>query len=84
MKSTGQALLNLAAFVATADDSLIDPDTAVKCLERLVHDLNSGDPGERAYLKGLMRQEIASLVEDRTAEEQARVEFYLDLMESMD
>ena len=84
MKSTAQALLNLAAFVATEDDSLIHPDSAVKALEQLTCDLNSGDPGEREYLRALMRQEIGSMPEDRSEGQQTRVMFYLDLMESLD
>ena len=83
MKATGQALLNLAAFVELSDDSVIDPDSAVNALEQLLADLNSGDAAEREYLKGLMRQEIGSMTE-RSPQQQARVEFYLDLIEQLD
>jgi len=83
MKATGQALLNLAAFVELSGDSVIDPDSAVKALEQLLTDLNSGDAAEREYLKGLMRQEIGSMT-NRTPEQQARVDFYLSLMEQLD
>jgi hypothetical protein len=83
MKAIAQALLNLAAFVELSDDSVIDPDSAVGTLEQFLADLNSGDQGEREYLKGIMRQEIGSL-DDRSEEEQARVTFYLDLMEQLD
>lgn len=83
MKATGQALLNLAAFIELSDDSVIDPDSAVKALEQLLTDLNSGDAGEREYLKGLMRQEIGSMT-NRTPEQQSRVDFYLSLMEQLD
>ena len=83
MKTIAKALLNLAAFVELSDDSVIDPDSAVGALEQFLADLNSGDQGEREYLKGIMRQEIGSL-NDRSEEEQARVTFYLDLMEQLD
>jgi len=83
MKTIANALLNLAAFVELSDDSVIDQDSAVKALEQLLADLNAGDSGEREYLKGLMRQEIGSL-DDRSNQQQARVEFYLDLMEQLD
>jgi|GEM_PF-3962334 len=33
MKATGQALLNLAAFVELSDDAIIDQDSAVNALE---------------------------------------------------
>ena len=82
MKTIAQALLNLAAFVELSDDSVIDPDSAVQALEHFLPDLNSGDPGEREYLKGIIRQEISSM-DDRTAQQQTRVEFYLDLMEQL-
>ncbi len=84
MKTTARALLNLAAFVGLADDSEIDPDSSVRALENLIHELNSGEAGEREYLKGLMRQEIGSMPEERSEGQQARVEFYLDFMESLD
>ncbi len=83
MKAICTALLNMAAFVETADDSIIDLDSAVKALEQLVSDLNAGEPGEREYLKGLMRQEIGSM-DERTSSDQAKVEFYLNLMEQLD
>jgi hypothetical protein len=83
MKTIGQSLLNLAVFVELSDDSIIDPDSAVKAMEQLLADLNSSDAGEREYLKGLMRQEIGSMTE-RSPEQQARVNFYLDLMEQLD
>ena len=83
MKTIAQALLNLAAFVELSDDSVIDPESAVGALEQFLADLNSVDQGEREYLKGIMRQEIGSL-DDRSEEEQARVTFYLDLMEQLD
>ena len=83
MKAIGQALLNLAAFIELSDDSIIDPDSAVKALEQFLYDLNSGEAGDRAYLKGLMTQEISSM-EDRSPAQQARVDFYLDLMEQLD
>ena len=83
MKTTAQALLNLAAFVELSDDSVIDRDSAVKALEQLLADLNSGEAGEREYLKALMRQEIGSMT-DRSSEQQRRVDFYLDLMEELD
>ena len=73
----------MAAFVESADDSIIDLDSAVKALEQLVYDLNTGDSGEREYLKGIMRQEIGSMGE-RTPNDQAKVEFYLNLMEQLD
>jgi hypothetical protein len=79
MKAICTALLNMAAFVESADDS----DSAVKALEQLVHDLNAGDSGEREYLKGIMRQEIGSM-EERTPDDQAKVDFYLNLMEQLD
>ena len=83
MKAICTALLNMAAFVESADDSIIDLDSAVKALEQLVYDLNTGDSGEREYLKGIMRQEIGSMGE-RTPNVQAKVEFYLNLMEQLD
>lgn len=83
MKAICTALLNMAAFVGSADDSIIDPDSAVKVLEQLVHDLNAGDSGEREYLKGIMRQEIGSM-EERTSVDQAKVDFHLNLMEQLD
>ena len=83
MKAICTALLNLAAFVESADDSIIDLDSAVKALEQLVSDLNAGAPGEREYLKGLMRQEIGSM-EERASGDQAKVDFYLNLMEQLD
>lgn len=83
MKTTGTALLNLAAFIELSDDSVVDPDSAVKALEQLLVDLNSGEAADREYLKGLMRQEIGSM-DERTAADQARVDFYLDLMEQLD
>lgn len=83
MKAICTALLNMAAFVESADDSIIDLDSAVKALEQLVYDLNAGDPGEREYLKGIMRQEIGSMGE-RTSDDQAKVDFYLNLMEQLD
>jgi hypothetical protein len=83
MKAICTALLNMAAFVESADDSIIDLDSAVKALEQLVYDLNTGDSGEREYLKGIMRQEIGSMGE-RTPNDQAKVEFYLNLMEQLD
>jgi hypothetical protein len=70
--------------VGTADDSEIDPDSAVRLLEHLVQDLNSAESGEREYLKAMMRQEIGSMHEGRTAEQSARAAFYLDLMEALD
>ena len=83
MKALGRALLDLAAFIELADDSIIDPDSAVKALESFLATLNEGDAGDRAYLKGLMIQEIGSM-DERTQEQQARVDFYLDLMEQLD
>ena len=83
MKAICTALLNMAAFVESADDSIIDLDSAVKALEQLVYDLNAGDSGEREYLKGIMRQEIGSM-EERTPDDQAKVDFYLNLMEQLD
>jgi hypothetical protein len=84
MKAIGTALLNLAAFVELSGDDAIDPDLAVKALEQLSVDLNQAEPGEKAYLKALMRQEIVGMPEDRTASDQARVNFYMDLMEMLD
>ena len=83
MKAVCTALLNMAAFVESADGSMIDLDSAVKALEQLVHDLNAGDSGEREYLKGIMRQEIGRM-DERTSDDQAKVDFYLNLMEQLD
>ena len=83
MKTLGQALLDLAAFIELADDSIIDPDSAVKAMESVLATLNEGAAGDRAYLKGLMIQEIGSM-EERSQAQQARVDFYLDLMEQLD
>ena len=63
MKGVCTALLNMAAFIESADDSMIDPDSAMRALEQLLHDLNAGEPGEREYLRGIMRQEIGNMQE---------------------
>ena len=84
MKVIGQSLLNLATFIELSDDSTIDPDSAVSALEQLLAELNAGDAADREYLSGLMRQEIGSMPDDRSSAQQARVEFYLDLIENLD
>ena len=84
MKSLGHALLHLASFIELADDSCIDPDSAINAIEQLIADLNAGDASSRQYLKGLMLQEIGSLPDGRSPRQQAKVDFYLDLMERLD
>ena len=84
MKSFVRAILNLAAFVELSPDEVIDPDAAVGALEQLANDLLEASPAELSYMKSMIIQEINEAPDDRTPDEQARITFLLDFMETLE
>ena len=82
MKSLAKSILNLAAFLELSSDDVINPDSAVKALEQLASDLKGATTGEIEYLKAAIRQEIVEIGEDRTPEQQDRIDFFLDIMDN--
>lgn len=83
MKSLAKSILNLAAFIELSSDDIIDPDSAVKALEQLAYDLKEATHGEIEYLKAAIRQEVVEAGENRTPEQQERIEFFLNFMENI-
>ena len=89
MKAIATALLNLAAFVELAGDDVIDPDSSADALEQLGSDLDEASPEERKFLKKLIEKEIDRLpddgeIDDRDPEDQARLNFYMELLDMLD
>jgi predicted RNA-binding protein with EMAP domain len=83
MKALARAILNLSAFLELSSDDIVDPDSALQALEQLSNDLKQATPGELEYLKAAIRQEIVEIGDERTPEQQHRIEFFLDFMENL-
>ncbi len=73
----------MAAFIELSSDEVIDPDSAVNALEQLASDLNEASSGEIEYLKSAIRQEIVESGDERTFEQQDRIQFFLNFMDSI-
>lgn len=84
MKHLTEALLNFAVFTELSSPDVIDEDAAVAALEQMISDLEGADKSELEYIKGVMRQRIVEMGDNRTPRQNDEAEFYLDLMESID
>ena len=84
MIALARSVIEAARFFELTSDDLVDPDTAVKALEGIAHELGRIDDAERSALRDaldeLIGEELAG--RDGSPPRQEVVEFYESFMEN--
>ena len=76
MQHLARAIVNLAGFLETCEDDVVDPDVAIDCLQAISHDLQDASPAELEAVR-------AAAAERAAREEGEAKDFYDKFMEYM-
>ena len=81
MRHVARALVSTAAFLELSGDDVLDPDSAVKAMEQIAHDLSALDTAEYSVLAGVC-SELADEARSAGPAFRSHVEFCESFMEN--
>jgi hypothetical protein len=84
MKALARSVIEAALFLETSGDDVVDPDTAVRALEGIAHELASTSEAERLALREVLDELIPEEQSgpDASASRAEAVAFYRSFMEN--